>query len=209
LNASCSAGVAAFGLRGRGFSIDQPIARNASKPRCGASDASPSWAAIQRATLPLRAGHKAMYACYRDDRPPVIILDAPHSLYVCPIDLRDDGFEAFDFLDNSFVAGAALRSGDVGMIYLFDGGAHRRFCGGDRFAYLDGQKLHPLQFSELVARIFYDQTVLDPAACQVTYLWNRDANAVIAQSSGRRDVNPYLQEAHNPARLARLLGFCI
>ena len=93
------AGVAAFGLRGRGFSIDQPIARNASKPRCGASDASPSWAAIQRATLPLRAGHKAMYACYRDDRPPVIILDAPHSLYVCPIDLRDDGFEAFDFLE--------------------------------------------------------------------------------------------------------------
>ena len=37
LNASCSASPAAFGLRGRGFWIDQPIAFNASQPRCGAS----------------------------------------------------------------------------------------------------------------------------------------------------------------------------
>jgi hypothetical protein len=53
LNASCSAGVAAFGLRGRGFWIDQLIARSASQPRCGASEAKPSSPAIQRATLPL------------------------------------------------------------------------------------------------------------------------------------------------------------
>jgi hypothetical protein len=48
LKASCSSAVAAFGLRGRGFWIDQPIARNASQPRCGASEASPSSSAIQR-----------------------------------------------------------------------------------------------------------------------------------------------------------------
>ena len=53
LKASSSSSVAAFGLRGRGFWIDQPIARNASQPRCGASEASPSSPAIQRATLPL------------------------------------------------------------------------------------------------------------------------------------------------------------
>jgi hypothetical protein len=53
LKASCPAGVAAFGLRGRGFWIDQSIARNASQPRCGATEAKPNSAAIQRATLPL------------------------------------------------------------------------------------------------------------------------------------------------------------
>jgi len=37
LNASCSASLAAFGLRGRGFWIDHPIAFNASHPRCGAT----------------------------------------------------------------------------------------------------------------------------------------------------------------------------
>ena len=53
LKASCSAALAAFGLRGRGFWIDQPIAFSASQPRCGASFSSPSSSAIQRATLPL------------------------------------------------------------------------------------------------------------------------------------------------------------
>src|SRR5262249_21881944 len=50
--ASCS-GVAELGCRGRGDWIDQPIAWSASQPRCGATFSSPSWAAIQVATLPL------------------------------------------------------------------------------------------------------------------------------------------------------------
>jgi hypothetical protein len=53
LKASCSSAVAAFGSRGRGYWIDQPIARNASLLRYGASEASPSSSAIQRAALPL------------------------------------------------------------------------------------------------------------------------------------------------------------
>ena len=53
LKASCSAALAAFGLRGRGFWIDQPTAFSASQPRCGASFSSPRSPAIQRATLPL------------------------------------------------------------------------------------------------------------------------------------------------------------
>src|SRR5437660_4754461 len=53
LKASCCASVAAFGLRGRGFWIDQPIAFKASQPRCGASFSSPNSSAIQRATFPL------------------------------------------------------------------------------------------------------------------------------------------------------------
>jgi len=53
LNASCSATVAALGLRGRGFWIDQPIACNASQPRCGTSEARSNSPAIHRATLPL------------------------------------------------------------------------------------------------------------------------------------------------------------
>jgi hypothetical protein len=127
-------------------------------------------------------------------------------LYVHKIDLRDDRFESFDFMDDSLVAGGAIRSGDVGVICLFDAGLHRRFLGG-RYAYLDGQPLHPAQFDELVARIFYDQTVLDPDACRVTYYWNNSLNAVVAQTLGSPDVDPYLQELHDPVRQARMLGF--
>src|ERR1700710_1694317 len=53
LKSSCSASVAAFGLRGRGFWIDHPRAFSASHPRCGASFSNPNSCAIQRATLPL------------------------------------------------------------------------------------------------------------------------------------------------------------
>lgn len=42
LKAAVCSGVAAFGCRGRGDWIDQPIACRASHPRCGASFASPS-----------------------------------------------------------------------------------------------------------------------------------------------------------------------
>ena len=52
-NAAASSGVADFGFFGRGFWIDQPIAFNASHPRCGATDLRSSSAAIQSATLRL------------------------------------------------------------------------------------------------------------------------------------------------------------
>src|ERR1700732_4441326 len=54
LNAAASAGDADFGFFGRGFWIDQPIAVQASHPRCAATDVRPSSPAIQATTLRLR-----------------------------------------------------------------------------------------------------------------------------------------------------------
>src|SRR5207344_2299899 len=51
LNAACSSGAAAFGLRGRGAWIDQPIFFKASQPRGACTCTSPSRAAIHRATF--------------------------------------------------------------------------------------------------------------------------------------------------------------
>ena len=51
LNAAASSGEADLGFFGRGVWIDQPIAFNASQPRCGATDGRPSSLAIQAATL--------------------------------------------------------------------------------------------------------------------------------------------------------------
>lgn len=53
LNAAASSGEADFGFFGRGAWVDQPIAFSASQPRCGATGAKPSSAAIQPATLRL------------------------------------------------------------------------------------------------------------------------------------------------------------
>ena len=51
LNLACSSGVAARTWRGRGLWIVQPIARSASQPRCSATFASPSSAAMTAATF--------------------------------------------------------------------------------------------------------------------------------------------------------------
>src|ERR1700704_470029 len=51
LNAAASSGADGLGVFGRGVGIAQPIAFNASQPRCGATDVRPSSLAIQAATL--------------------------------------------------------------------------------------------------------------------------------------------------------------
>jgi hypothetical protein len=149
---------------------------------------------------------KEMLASHPDQLMPLRIFGPPYSLYLHEIDLRDERFESFNFMDNTFVAGAAIRGGNVGMICLFDGGLHRSFLSA-RYAYLDGHPLHPMQFNELAARIFYDQTVLDPEARQVTYHWNKSHNAIFAETSGSPDIGPYREDLHDPMRQARMLGY--
>jgi hypothetical protein len=150
---------------------------------------------------------KTMHACYLGDPPiPEYFYDAPYSLYRFEIDCRDDRCERFDFHDNLAFGGAALRSGDVGFICLFDGGLHRRFR-SQCYAYLEGERLHPHQFNEVIGRFYYDQTVLDEEAGRVQYYWNDRLNAVVTQSQTPRSFDPYLQENHDPQRLATMLGF--
>ncbi len=156
--------------------------------------------------LPCFARGKRMLAGHADQSMPLRMFGPPYSFYVHEIDCRDDRFESFDFMDNTLAGGGAIRSGNVGMICLFDGGLHRSFL-SDRYAYLEGHPLHPIQFSELAARIFYDQTVLDPDACRVTYYWNKHQNAILAETSGSSDIGPYRGDLHDPMLLARMLGF--
>ncbi|MEQ1931545.1 MAG: hypothetical protein ABL957_13600 [Parvularculaceae bacterium] len=102
------------------------------------------------------ATRKSMYSCYLTDPPfPEFFYEPPFSLYVVEIDTQDTRFEAFDFADNLITLGAALRTGNLGVICAYDGGVHRRFRRG-RFQHIICEKLHPVQFCELAARIFYD-----------------------------------------------------
>lgn len=74
------------------------------------------------------------------------------------------------------------------------------------YDFLQGEALHPIQFSEVTARIMYDQTVLHDDAKCVTYYWNKPVNSVIAQIHSARSFNPYLADHHDPARLAEYIG---
>lgn len=157
---------------------------------------------IQRAF----ATGKAMVSCYAGDPPfPEFFYAEPYSLYRFRIDPADHRFEPFDFFDNPVTLGVGLRTGTLGMICLFDGGLHRRFR-RPMSDFLTGHALHPVQFAELAARMFYDSTVLHDDAMRVTYYWNKKLNAVVSQMHTPRNFDPYLAERHDPARLAAFIG---
>lgn len=152
------------------------------------------------------AMRKDMYSCYLTDPPvPEFFYGPPYTLYVVEIDTRDLRFEAFDFGDNIMTLGAYLRTGNLGLICAFDGGLHRQFQ-LHRFQHLICEKLHPIQFGELAARIFYDHTVLDEGAMRVQYYWNKPLDAVVAQTQTARSFDPFLAKHHDPERLATFIG---
>ncbi|MPY75775.1 MAG: hypothetical protein GEU87_16100 [Alphaproteobacteria bacterium] len=68
-----------------------------------------------------------------------------------------------------------------------------------------------MQFNEVIARIFYDQTVLDDQARDVTYFWNEKRRAVISMVHTSRFYDPYLHDNHDRKRFAHFLArytFC-
>ena len=152
------------------------------------------------------AMRKGMYSCYRADLPiPDVFYALPYSLYVVEIDTRDTRFSAFGFADNLVTLGVALRTGNLGLICSYDGGLHRRFR-RHRIQHLVCEKLHPIQFQELAARIFYDHTLVHEDALRVKYYWNRELKSVIAQMQTPRSFDPFLAERHDPERLAAMIG---
>jgi hypothetical protein len=149
------------------------------------------------------ATEKGMMACFADDEAFTVPYRKPFSLYRYRIDPQSSS--SFDFFDALAVNGVALRSGNVGLICLFDGGLHGIYR-GDHFDLLKHEVLRPLQFNELAGRTFYDQTVLDPNARINTFYWNDFFNSVVAQVHLPRGRDPYLQENDDPIRFAVMVG---
>lgn len=156
---------------------------------------------IQRAF----ATGKGMLSCHLGDPPYPPLFGVPYSLYRFRIDTRDNRFEAFDFFDNVPVLGAAIRCANVGLVCIFDGGLHRTFRAA-HFGFLRAEALHPMQFNEVVGRMFFDQTVLDDRALQVTYYWNAELRSVLAMTHTPRQYNPYLEANNDPRRYAEMVG---
>ena len=142
---------------------------------------------------------KGFYSCYLDDPPLTEMYGSPFSLYRFRIDTRHTQ-GTYDYIDNAVSLSAAIRFDDVGFICLFDGGLHKRWL-GHRHSFIGSNPLHPVQFRELAALMYYDQSVLEPAACKVQYYWNRLLKGVIAQTHVQRFSNPYMAEHHDPERL--------
>ncbi len=83
----------------------------------------------------------------------------PFTIYMYRIE-PDDDFGEFDFSTNLAGQSIAVRLGGVGVVFVNDGGLQYE-VGPKGPLNLDGRRLHPLQFSEVSARIHYKAALRD------------------------------------------------
>jgi hypothetical protein len=93
----------------------------------------------------------------------------------------------FDLVDMTLANCLAIRLGDVGIVADFlENGVHARIA-GDSFTPYQNFALHPLQFKELAARIFYAATLIDmetdvefygsPEDFKIAFFWHPKENS--------------------------------
>jgi hypothetical protein len=85
----------------------------------------------------------------------------PGSVFVFRTQKPENPKGQFDLVDMTLGNALAIRLGDVGMVADFlENGVHARIA-GDSFVPYQSFPLHPLQFKELAARIFYAASLID------------------------------------------------
>jgi len=77
----------------------------------------------------------------------------PYSVLVC--NLHNTG-EEYDFRDNLYLSTFSLRIKETGIIVVFEGGNTIDESYGRYVSELKGEKIHPIQFSELYAKVNYE-----------------------------------------------------
>lgn len=83
----------------------------------------------------------------------------PFTLYMYRIE-RDEDFGDFDLSTNLLGQSIAIRLGSLGLVFVNDGGLQYE-AGRKGPLDLDGKRLHPIQFSEVVARVYYKAALRD------------------------------------------------
>ncbi|WP_152417489.1 hypothetical protein [Sandarakinorhabdus sp. AAP62] len=90
----------------------------------------------------------------------------PFTLYQYKIEIDDD-FGQFDLSTNIIGQSIAIRMGTVGIVFVNDGGL-QYVAGRGGPLNLVGRRLHPIQFSEIAARVHYKATLRDATHAYTT-----------------------------------------
>ncbi len=86
----------------------------------------------------------------------------PGSIFIFGTSLPSRIEQQFDFIDNHQNLSIALRMGSVGLVCcLQDGGSTKRFHDHLKHPYHRKSRLHPMQFREATAQIFYKSMLLE------------------------------------------------
>ena len=139
---------------------------------------------------------KSAWSCYRDDLADRANYGPSYSLYRFRIDDQGQPSDRFDFNDHYVANGVSMRLGDLGLVCLYDHGLHEKWR-GHRFYDFTESWAHPLQFTEIIGQMYYDQLMRHPNATVHTLYWNDHYDGVITRSNWTRHNDPYWGLGHS------------
>jgi hypothetical protein len=112
-------------------------------------------------------------------------LGIPGSIFIFGTTQPDRVESQFDFLDNHNNLSIALRMGSVGVVCcLQDGGLTKAFHDHLKRPYYRNNRLHPVQFREITAEVFYKSMLLECTPLY-TIVEERSKMLVIARNPAR------------------------
>lgn len=130
----------------------------------------------------------------------------PGTLFLFKIQKLENRDMQFDFRDDVLHRTVFIRMGDIGILVAFDAGAQAI---GARDAYRRPMRcnLHPIQFEELGAHLFYDAQRFNrsPAVITASGGPNSRAFVMVGPIGGLRDTPVF--NASDPAEYAKMLSF--
>jgi hypothetical protein len=102
----------------------------------------------------------------------------PWSIFIVELQKYDQEKLNFDFKDNVLFLTVAIRIGDIGIIACLQDNNTQEQIFGDDFRKIKAFPLHPVQFNELVAQVFYKES-----------LRNRTSKYIIFEGKEHLEIN--------------------
>ena len=91
--------------------------------------------------------------------------EVPYTVLVCNL---HGASSHFDFRDDLFQFSMSIRMGEVGVIVTFEDGGLTQETYGKYVAEVGGRKLHPIQFTELYAKVCYQNSLRENSLSYLT-----------------------------------------
>jgi hypothetical protein len=94
----------------------------------------------------------------------------PWSVFIFKLQKNGQTKLDFDFKDDIFSLNIAIRMGDIGVIACLQDNNSQEQIFEDEFRKIKKHSLHPMQFNELIARIFYKESLRNRIPKYMTFL---------------------------------------
>lgn len=121
---------------------------------------------------------KALNICLQSIRKPTKFgYIKPWSLFLYKTQIKPE-FDSFDYSDDFLGCSVAIRMNDIGIILCLQDCGSQKQMGGSYLSKFQNISLHPMQFRELIAKIFY-----------YSKLFNRTPKYIIAEQNGITEIH--------------------